>query len=87
MTNVVSLNGNLPSKLGEPRHELIGVLENLLEQAKSGHLQSFIATGFVSDGLRMSAWVDSHVNVYEMLGALSWLQHEYVQRHTQEESQ
>jgi hypothetical protein len=80
---VVGLNGNQPSVLGEPRSELIGVLENILERAKAGQIQSFIGAGFCSDGSRISVWSDSHENVYEMLGSLAWLEHEYVSRHTE----
>lgn len=82
--NVIGIRGERPAQLGEPRHELIAVLENLLDRAKSGQIQSLIATGFTSDGIRLSAWADLHDNVYEMLGALAWLQHEYVHRHTGE---
>ena len=82
MGAVVGINGIRPSALGEPRSELIGVLENLLERAKSGQLQSFVGTGFCSDGSRAAVWCDTHENVYEMLGALSWIEHEYVARHT-----
>lgn len=82
-SNVIGLRGERPAALGEPRQELIDVLENLLERAKSGQIQSFIGTGFTSDGCRISAWADCHDNIYEMQGALSWLQHEYVHRHTE----
>ena len=82
-SNVIGFRGGVPSQLGEPRQELIDVLENLLERAKTGQLQSLIATGFISDGGRISAWADTHENAYEMLGALAWLEHEYVHGHTE----
>ena len=82
---IVGLFGNRPSQLGEPRAELIKCLESLLERARTGHLQSFIGTGFVSDGARLSVFVDLHENVYEMLGALAWLGHEYADRVTRRE--
>lgn len=81
--NVVSLNGSRVADKGEPNQVLIERLENLLERARSGQVQSFIGTGFTSDGSRVALWTDHHDNVYEMLGALSWLQHEYVHRHTE----
>ncbi|ARO24745.1 hypothetical protein TAL182_CH02999 [Rhizobium sp. TAL182] len=85
MSNVISLNGLTPSKCGEPQAGLIQVLEELVEMAKAGQLQSFVGTGFASDGGRVSAWGGHHENVYEMLGALTWLQHEYVDRTTTED--
>lgn len=82
MSNVIGIRGEQPSVLGEPREALISLLESLVEKAKSGQLQSFIGTGFVSDGARLSVWFDQHENVYEMLGSLAWLHAEYVHRHT-----
>jgi hypothetical protein len=79
-SNVVSLNGEPIAELGEPQEFLIKAIEQLLEKAKSGELQSFIGTGFVTDGCRISVWCDLHKNVYEMLGAINWLEHEYVSR-------
>lgn len=80
MSNVVGIGGRVPTQLGEPNPALISMLEDTLEKARSGHLQSFIGTGFVSDGARLALWADAHENVYEMLGSIAWLQHEYVQR-------
>ena len=82
MTNVVSLSGNQPSQLGEPRQALIDALTDALEMAKAGRLQSFIGTGFTADGNRLACWGGHHENVYEMLGAINWLEHEYVIRQT-----
>ena len=83
MTNVVGIGGRVPTQLGEPNEALIGVLEDALARAKTGQLQSLIGTGFTSDGGRLAMWADQHENVYEMLGSLAWLQHEYVHRHTE----
>lgn len=81
MTNVTALPGVRPPSPG-PLPELVNLLRDMLERAESGELQSFIGTGFCADGMRLAVWADAHVNTYEMLGALAWLQHEYVQRHT-----
>lgn len=62
---------------------LVELLRSLLESAESGHLQSFVGTGFQADGMRVAAWCDTHENVYEMAGALTWLQFEYVKRQTE----
>lgn len=80
-SNVKSLPG---CKLysGEPNAALVDVLRDMLARAETGQLQSMIGTGFMLDGMRMSYWADSHTDIYEMLGALAWLQAEYVHRHT-----
>ena len=62
---------------------LIRVLRDALARAESGELQSFIGTGFNADGTRLAVWADLHENVYEMAGALTWLQAEYIHRHTE----
>jgi hypothetical protein len=81
VSNVEPLFGtHLPSKAGQPRESLVELLTNILERAKSGELQSFIGCGFTKDGLRLAVWHATHENVYEMLGSLAWLQHEYVHR-------
>lgn len=81
MTNVRALPGTtLPS--AEPNAALVEGLEHLVEMAKSGQLQSFVGTGFMADGLRLSHWSDYHDDKYQMLGSLAWLQAEYVRRNT-----
>lgn len=84
MTNVVGLDGKAPPPrlTGEPNPSLIDALRDMLRMAESGELQSFIGTGFVADGNRLSIWFNNHPNVYEMLGAIAWLEHEYVARQT-----
>lgn len=82
-TNVVYLPGSSTAHLGEPNEALIEGLENLLKRAKSGQLQSMVATGFCSDGCRMTAWLDDRqTDIYQMLGAIYWLAHEYTNRKT-----
>jgi hypothetical protein len=80
--NVTALPGSRVPTSG-PNQQLISVLRNLLEHAEAGRLQSFVGTGFMADHARLGAWVDLHDNVFEMLGALAWLQAEYVHRHTE----
>jgi hypothetical protein len=80
VSNVTSLFGEKPPELGAPNEALIHMLEDVLAMAKSGRLQCMIATGFTMEGNRLSLWSGEHPNVYEMLGSLSWLQHEYVDR-------
>jgi len=81
---VISLFEGQPSSLREPQPELVHCLEDLLERARSGEIQSLVATGFCANGYRLSLWAGAaHENVHEMLGAIAWLQHEYVARVTE----
>ena len=81
MTNVtyLSTGHDVPDR-AQPNPELIKVLSDLLKMAESGQLQSYIGTGFTHDGLRVSTWGDYHDDIYQVLGALNWLAHEYVRR-------
>jgi len=45
----------------------------------------FFAIGSGSDAA-MAAWCDFHDDVYQQLGALAWMQAEYVERHIKERS-
>lgn len=82
VTNVRALPGvQVPSS--EPNPQVVGMCRKLLDMAEDGRLQSFVGTGFTADGARLALWADTHGNVYEMLGAIGWLQHEYVNRHTE----
>jgi hypothetical protein len=78
--NVRAFPGNtVPS--AEPRPGLISALEETLEAARRGDLQSFVGTGFTADGKRYTMHGGTiHQNVYEMLGAINWLGQEYIDR-------
>lgn len=77
--NIHALPGaHVPST--EPNPDVVAVCRNLLAMAEDGRLQSVVGTGFCADGGRIGVWADAHANVYEMLGAIAWLQHEYVHR-------
>ena len=81
MSNVKSLPGvMIPTS--EPNQALIRAVEDILESARSGELQSFMATGFRSDGLRMSC-IFPHTNVYEVVGSLEFLKAEYMENWTE----
>jgi hypothetical protein len=80
MSNVVALDGGRVPQTGEPNEALIHVLEDALVMARTGKLQSFIGTGFLAEGGRVALWAGDHPNVYEMLGSIAWLEHEYVDR-------
>lgn len=81
MSNVTVLPNVKPPTTGKPNVGLISMLENMLEKAKSGELQSLIGTGYLVDGHRLSFFADQHEDIYQMLGALAWLQSEYQNRH------
>ena len=66
----------------EPNKALIKALEDILESARSGELQSFFATGFRADGLRMSCMFPHH-NVYEVVGAIEFLKAKYMHNMTE----
>lgn len=85
MSKVQSIYGaDIPVKeLGTPNPALVDMLKDLLAMAETGQLQSFVGTGFTTDNLRTAVWADQHPDVYQMLGALGWLQAEYVKRHTE----
>lgn len=80
MTNIRALPGVI-APTTQPNEVLIRMLEDMLRDAKSGAVQSFVGTGFQADGLRLAFWCPDQ-DVYKMLGALTWLQHEYVYRIT-----
>lgn len=82
MSKVVNLPGAIIST-SDPNQTLVEILESLLEKAKSGEIQSFVGTGFTNTGLRVTLWADYHKDVYQMLGAITWLQSEYVDRHVE----
>lgn len=82
MSNVHALPGLTNPTDTEPVSELVAIIRDLLTMAEDGRLRSFIGTGFMQDGARIASWCDTHPNVYEMMGAIRWLEAEYVDRHT-----
>lgn len=80
MSNVKAMPG-VVAPTSKPNQALIKALEDILESAKSGELQSFLATGFRADGLRMSC-IFPHTNVYEVVGSLEFLKAEYMDNWT-----
>ena len=80
MSNIVAMPNALV-QTGEPNPALVEALEKMLDEARSGLLQSFFATGFRSDGLRMSC-IFPHTNVYEVVGAIEMLKQTYINEWT-----
>lgn len=80
--NVISLDGGGPPKAAAvPRPDLIAFLEDMLAQAKSGHLQQVAAvfmdhTGFVGDG--HSPVVERH-ELIPIIGGLEVCKHTLLQ--------
>lgn len=67
----------------QPDAALVELLRDLVKKAESGELRSFIGTGFLANGRRMSLWGedDSNPDLYSMYGALCALPVEYMKRH------
>lgn len=82
MDNISPLHSGINLQSSVPNEAVIAAMRNLLDMAEDGRLRSFIGTGFVNDGNRVAIWCDFHDNVYEMLGAINWLEHEFVDRRT-----
>lgn len=82
MTNVTALRGGaVPTS--EPNRALIAALKDILADAESGRLQSLCGAGFLSDGLRMSCIIGEHSNVYEVIGSIEMLKHDYINGFTE----
>jgi hypothetical protein len=81
MTNIKALPGAVVPT-SEPNEDLIHAIKGMLADAESGLLQSLYATGFRADGLRMSCMFP-HNNVYEVVGAIEWLKHQYIDQMTE----
>lgn len=64
----------------DPDEDLVRIIEEVLEMARSGQLRSFIGTGFTAEGLRLAVWNYLDAEAYEMMGAITWLQHEFADR-------
>jgi hypothetical protein len=80
--NIHTLPGVKPPDTGKPRIELVKMLKRLVELAEEGTLQSFLGVGYASDGQRLTAWCDTHEDIYQMMGSIEWLKFEYVHRRT-----
>lgn len=79
MSNVTTMPGvRTPSD--KPNEAVVETMRKLLAVAESGELQSFIGTGFMANGDRMSVFATDHPNVFEMAGAIAVLQNEYMRR-------
>lgn len=77
--NVYALPG-VKIETREPDEDLVRIIEEVLEMARSGQLRSFIGTGFTAEGQRLAVWNYLNAEAYEMMGAITWLQHEFADR-------
>lgn len=82
MTKVTALRG-ATVHTGEPNEALVAALKDILADAESGRLQCFFGAGFLSDGLRMSCIINNHPNVYEVIGSIEMLKHDYINGFTE----
>ncbi len=71
MNNIITLDGETIDNTPAPNETLIGQLETLLEDAKSGDLRSMLAITKFADGNLDSSWSgDTEAHSMEMLGQL-----------------
>ncbi len=82
MSNVKPLRGAVVPT-NEPNEALISALKDMLADAESGRLQSLLAAGFLSDGMRLSCVINSHPNVYEVIGSIEMLKQDYINAYTE----
>jgi hypothetical protein len=82
--NVVNLAGEPVREYGEPNESLVKALDDLLADAKAGRLQTFLGTGWSSDGDRVSLFVADYSEYYATVGAIEELKFEYQHRREDE---
>ncbi len=75
--NVKPIHNRIVIESAEPNEALIAGLEGLVEQARSGQLQTFIGCGFSSDGLLIEYIGDFGSSMFKTLGGLEWLVDSY----------
>ncbi len=82
MNKVTALRGAIVPT-SEPNQALISALKDILADAESGRLQSFYASGFLNDGMRLSCIINTHPNVYEVIGSMEMLKQDYINGFTE----
>jgi hypothetical protein len=79
-TKVVNIRSKEPILTDEPIESLVWMLEDLLENAKSGKLRTFDGIGFLSDGNRITATGPIHDNLCEMIGGIELMKQELINK-------
>ena len=79
-TKVVNIHSKAPILTDEPIESLVWMLEDLLENAKSGNLRAFNGVGFLADGNRITAMGPAHESLCEMIGALELMKQELINK-------
>lgn len=80
MSNILTLSG-LPVESKAVNEDLVKVLQDAIDQAKSGELQCFVGTGIMHSGDRLSMFsIGQGENVFTLYGAVALLQAELFQR-------
>lgn len=80
MSNVLAMPGAWNTQLGKPNEFVIRSLERLLEQARSGELQTLVVAGALADGGVVTVISDDQDMVSQQLGALSIAQHKLLSK-------
>lgn len=79
-TKVVNIHSKAPILTDEPIESLVWMLEDLLENAKSGNLRAFNGVGFLADGNSITAMGPAHESLCEMVGALELIKQELINK-------
>jgi len=79
-TKVVNIHSKAPILTDEPIESLVWMLEDLLENAKSGNLRAFNGVGFLADGNRITAMGPTHKSLCEMIGAIEIMKQELINK-------
>lgn len=80
ISNVVNLAGEPVRERGEPNEGLVKALEDLLQDARSGRLQTLLGVGWSSESERVVLFVPDYDDYYATLGSLEELKFEYQHR-------
>lgn len=80
MNNIKSLFPNMPeAEVPPPDPALIQLLENMVQEAKEGRINSIIALTFGSSGyMKRVRFLPANASYYTIRGALDWLKDDFV---------
>lgn len=80
---VVPLKPGMATETNAPQPELATLLRDLADRADRGDLQTFVGFGFNAEDTRVAIWyLPTNHDTYAMLGGITWLQHEYIDKVT-----
>ena len=81
MSETSSISARRLYPAGEPNASLIALLEQMLDEAKSGELQTFMGVGVTANGSMLKCFSRAaHREYFVHLGALEDLKHDFIKR-------